>query len=168
MECKKCSKKLSGKQQSYCSKRCSKLHLKQLYKKRNPEISKLHRMKSAQKKRLKRIQLIKSFEITDENIFKRYRLVNILTCKTCNNRFESIGKVKYCIEHNVRSGFTKLRFEILKRDSFTCQYCGRKAPNVILHVDHIIPVSKGGTNIKTNLVTACQDCNLGKTDVLLN
>ena len=56
----------------------------------------------------------------------------------------------------------KTRFEVFKRDSFTCQYCGNGAPDVILHVDHIEPVSKGGTDEIINLVTSCQDCNLGK------
>lgn len=56
----------------------------------------------------------------------------------------------------------KLRFEVFKRDSFTCQYCGKKAPDVILHVDHIEPVADGGTNEIVNLITACVDCNLGK------
>lgn len=56
----------------------------------------------------------------------------------------------------------KLRFEVFKRDSFKCQYCGRSAPEVVLHVDHIVPVSKDGTNEITNLITACCDCNLGK------
>lgn len=57
----------------------------------------------------------------------------------------------------------KIRFEIFKRDSFACQYCGQSAPSVILHIDHIIPVCKGGENLITNLVTACQSCNLGKS-----
>jgi hypothetical protein len=56
----------------------------------------------------------------------------------------------------------KLRFEVFKRDSFTCQYCGRKSPDVVLHVDHITPVSKGGKNTLMNLVTSCYECNLGK------
>ena len=56
----------------------------------------------------------------------------------------------------------KIRFEVFKRDQFTCQYCGRTVPDVILHVDHIQPVSKGGTNDILNLVTSCRDCNLGK------
>lgn len=56
----------------------------------------------------------------------------------------------------------KMRFEVFKRDKFTCQYCGRSVPDVILHVDHIKPVSKGGTNDIMNLITSCQDCNLGK------
>lgn len=62
----------------------------------------------------------------------------------------------------------KLRFEVFKRDCFTCQYCGRKAPDVVLNVDHITPVSKGGTNDIFNLITSCFECNNGKRDVPLN
>lgn len=58
----------------------------------------------------------------------------------------------------------KIRFEIFKRDSFKCQYCGKSAPNVVLEIDHIIPVSKGGDNDLLNLVTSCYDCNRGKSD----
>ena len=56
----------------------------------------------------------------------------------------------------------KLRFEVFKRDSFTCQYCGRKVPDVILEVDHIFPKSKGGLDEIVNLITSCFDCNRGK------
>ncbi len=56
----------------------------------------------------------------------------------------------------------KIRFEVFKRDLFTCQYCGKKAPAVILEIDHIKPVSKDGTNDIENLVSACFDCNRGK------
>lgn len=58
----------------------------------------------------------------------------------------------------------KIRFEVFKRDSFTCQYCGAKAPDVLLEIDHIQPVSKGGTDDLLNLVTACKACNSGKGD----
>lgn len=58
----------------------------------------------------------------------------------------------------------KIRFEVFKRDSFTCQYCGRAAPDVLLEVDHIKPVSKDGDNDITNLITSCFDCNHGKSD----
>lgn len=57
-----------------------------------------------------------------------------------------------------------VRFEVFKRDRFVCQYCGRSAPDVILEVDHIVPVAKGGNNDIMNLVTACRDCNRGKCD----
>lgn len=62
---------------------------------------------------------------------------------------------------------TRQRFEIFKRDGFICQYCGGHPPSVILHVDHIIPVSKNGTNDRENLITSCSRCNLGKSNVLL-
>lgn len=56
----------------------------------------------------------------------------------------------------------KLRFEVFKRDKFTCQYCGKSAPDVILEVDHINPVAEGGDNDIMNLITSCRDCNRGK------
>lgn len=56
----------------------------------------------------------------------------------------------------------KIRFEVFKRDSFRCQYCGRSAPDVILEVDHIVPVAEGGENDILNLITSCRDCNRGK------
>lgn len=62
----------------------------------------------------------------------------------------------------------KLRFEIFKRDQFLCQYCGAHPPDVILHVDHIMPVAKGGQNEECNLITSCSECNLGKGARLLS
>lgn len=55
------------------------------------------------------------------------------------------------------------RFAILAAADFRCHYCGRSAgPNVTLQVDHVIPLSKGGTDDRSNLVAACWDCNQGK------
>ena len=62
----------------------------------------------------------------------------------------------------------RLRFNIFKRDGFTCQYCGAHPPGVILHVDHITPVVEGGKNDADNLVTSCAPCNLGKGGVSLS
>ena len=82
--------------------------------------------------------------------------------------------------HNARKGiiknsknsfcnFLRLRFEVFKRDNFICKYCGRNVKDKIkLVVDHIIPKSKGGKDILDNLITSCEDCNLGKGDVLLS
>lgn len=61
----------------------------------------------------------------------------------------------------------KMRFEVFKRDKFTCQYCGRMSPDVILEIDHIKPVAEGGKNTMLNLITSCRDCNRGKGKVLL-
>ena len=64
---------------------------------------------------------------------------------------------------NKRKSISKsLRFEVFKRDSFTCQYCGSMAPDVVLEIDHINPVANGGENEIMNLVTSCYDCNRGK------
>ena len=62
----------------------------------------------------------------------------------------------------------RIRFEIFKRDSFKCQYCGACAPEVLLQIDHIEPVSKGGSNDASNLITACAACNAGKTNKKLD
>jgi len=56
----------------------------------------------------------------------------------------------------------KDRFEVFKRDKFTCQYCGRKAPDVILEIDHILPRAEDGADDIINLVTSCWECNSGK------
>lgn len=60
-----------------------------------------------------------------------------------------------------------VRFRILARDKFTCQFCGRQAPTVSLEVDHLTPRSRGGTDAGHNLITACFDCNRGKRAIQL-
>lgn len=57
-----------------------------------------------------------------------------------------------------------IRFEVFRRDSYTCQYCGRRAPEFPLHVDHVIPWSRGGATAVGNLRTTCSECNLGKSN----
>lgn len=61
----------------------------------------------------------------------------------------------------------RLRWMILERDHFTCKYCGRSplTHSVELHVDHVVAESSGGESILDNLITACVDCNLGKSDL---
>ncbi len=76
------------------------------------------------------------------------------------------------LERGVRDGEKKLRrklskglrFDVMNRDGFRCRYCGSsQADGAVLHVDHVVAVSRGGTNDIGNLVTACLDCNLGKS-----
>lgn len=57
----------------------------------------------------------------------------------------------------------RLRYEILRRDSHTCRYCGASAPDVPLRVDHVTPVALGGADTSDNLVTSCEPCNSGKS-----
>lgn len=61
----------------------------------------------------------------------------------------------------------RVRFEVFKRDDYTCRYCGRKSPDVVLEVDHVVPQCEGGTDDPINLVAACWDCNRGKAGVPL-
>lgn len=59
----------------------------------------------------------------------------------------------------------KLRLKVLQRDNFKCTYCGASPatnPNIQLHIDHIVPFSKGGKTELGNLQTLCQNCNWGK------
>lgn len=58
-----------------------------------------------------------------------------------------------------------LRTITLERDGYVCQYCGSTER---LHVDHEIPLSRGGTNLFENLVTACGPCNQSKGPKLLS
>lgn len=58
----------------------------------------------------------------------------------------------------------RIRWHVFQRDNFTCRYCGRNIthPDVVLEIDHIKPLSKGGTDELDNLATACFACNHGK------
>jgi hypothetical protein len=75
--------------------------------------------------------------------------------------------VRECMEKHLgmlrRSVSQSRRYAILDRDGFRCRYCGSTAADgKTLHVDHIVPVSHGGSNDDSNLCAACSDCNLGK------
>ena len=65
----------------------------------------------------------------------------------------------------------KMREHIKQRDNFTCCICGNSThvePNLLLEIDHIIPVSKGGSTVEDNLQTLCWKCNRAKSDKILN
>lgn len=58
-----------------------------------------------------------------------------------------------------------LRYEVLRRDRFRCSLCGTSPASQLgceLHVDHVVPFSRGGKTVAANLRTLCADCNLGK------
>lgn len=118
------------------------------------------------------------------------RIIPLKPCEQCWETFEpkKTSQQKFCsnkcrLAHwNEKAGkkreqaiiegesntYLKLRFMVLRRDNFTCQYCGRTVKDgVKLHIDHIFPKSKGGDLSIGNLVTACFDCNEGKRDVVL-
>ncbi|OON85411.1 HNH endonuclease [Oribacterium sp. C9] len=65
---------------------------------------------------------------------------------------------------------SKLRQQIKERDNYTCKFCGNsthKEPNLLLEIDHIIPVAKGGYTVEDNLQTLCWKCNRSKSDKIM-
>ncbi len=95
--------------------------------------------------------------------------------KECSKEFwkkkrKDMGKGIIIKGNGQRENYYKLRFEIFKRDNFTCQYCGRnvKEDKIKLHCDHIHPKSKEGLFIANNLITSCEECNSGKGNTLLS
>lgn len=79
-------------------------------------------------------------------------------------------KVAKAITHTTpRDVNLRLRFLVMQRDNFKCCICGAspaKDPSIELHIDHIIPWSKGGETTIENLQTLCSRCNLGKSNLL--
>jgi 5-methylcytosine-specific restriction endonuclease McrA len=102
-------------------------------------------------------------------------------CLACNKDFIApTTRHSFCIDcrairrveknknnRNGRSGYLKIRFQLLSDANFTCQYCGRHAPDVPLEIDHVVPINKGGKDELENWIVACSDCNKGKSDVIL-
>ncbi|MEM7169900.1 MAG: HNH endonuclease [Pseudomonadota bacterium] len=80
-------------------------------------------------------------------------------------KLPSVIALKEYIQMDRRPAFT--RFNVFLRDTFLCQYCGSGFSAEELTFDHIIPRSRGGRTTWTNVVTACQSCNLMKGSRLL-
>lgn len=59
----------------------------------------------------------------------------------------------------------RLRFEVFRRDNHACRYCGATPPDAVLTIDHVTPTALGGQDEPSNLVTACRECNSGKTSM---
>lgn len=120
----------------------------------------------------------------EKNYVAKKRLI---ICVVCGKKKETgFSHTRYCSEkcqkdyfrekyknkacNPVYNPWTSLRYAILRRDGFRCRYCGRSPLDdmtVKLHCDHILPKKRGGKDKISNLVTACDLCNIGKSDVLL-
>ena len=119
-------------------------------------------------------QINEAIEIADElgnsiGVFAYNRMTEGMNIAFLDNEFVFIRRiVSYALPlkksiKKERSKMTpKFRYEILKRDKYKCKICGRDSKETILHVDHIIPISKGGKTEKNNLQTLCAECNIGK------
>ncbi|WP_298502154.1 HNH endonuclease [uncultured Methanobrevibacter sp.] len=90
-------------------------------------------------------------------------------CKSCGRVFKDsdFRICPYCGKQlSTRTGRQpiprKLRHQVFQRDGYRCRECGATNKQTRLHVDHIKPVAKGGTNDLSNLQTLCEDCNKAK------
>ncbi len=152
-KCKKCGKLFEPykkkKTQKYCGSTKLKIGCSYLvFKEKNARLAKKSHKKFRDEKRLKRKCKLCEINIGE----KEPRCIYCDKCKKKKNNEQNCKK----------------RFNILKKFNFTCQYCGRKAPEVVLHIDHIFPKSKGGRFALDNLTVACKECNVGKSDILLS
>lgn len=59
------------------------------------------------------------------------------------------------------------KFQVLVSADFTCAYCGSRPGSEHLHVDHLVPVTKGGSDNKENLCCACETCNRRKSNAII-
>jgi hypothetical protein len=110
----------------------------------------------------------------EKDIFKtligklKYNNVNLSNIKIENDSLVDEEEAIKILSNNidekniVRAG---IRWQVFERDDFKCISCGRSAKDgAILHVDHIIPRSKGGKDIMDNYQTLCHICNIGKSN----
>lgn len=101
----------------------------------------------------------KMFCCSYDYLLDRYRKLSMIELACPLSEYES---------KNQRKLMTKeLRRQIMIRDDYTCQICGKYMPDEVgLQIDHIIPVSKGGKTIPSNLQTLCSKCNGKKANKL--
>jgi len=113
------------------------------------------------------VKYINSEDISNvpEEIIPNARPNGVVAIAAKPQSFKSSNSVIHRTRRDVND---RLRFKVMKRDNFKCCACGAspaKDPAVVLHVDHIIPWSKGGETEIDNLQTLCSKCNLGKSDL---
>jgi len=108
---------------------------------------------------------------TAQNIIKKYsnNLIRFSDLRRSYIYSHPLKLYKIYYSRNDRKQLRpKLRWAVLSRDNFRCVCCGRSSKESILHVDHIIPLSKGGESSMKNLRTLCGECNMGKGVLLLD
>lgn len=106
--------------------------------------------------------------------YKVTQTVNQFSCSYTylQNRNKQLKNINY--ECTLREYYSKsqrklmtkeLREKIMIRDNYTCQNCGKHMPDEVgLHIDHIMPVSKGGKTVPSNLQVLCSKCNGNKSN----
>lgn len=119
-----------------------------------------YRQKNYRKTSYKVVIEVKRVKFNYEQIVERYGQLSEIDFSCTLNEYHS---------KNQRRLMTKeLKDKIKERDDYTCQICGKYMPDEVgLHIDHIIPISKGGKSIPSNLQVLCSKCNGSKSNKLL-
>jgi len=80
---------------------------------------------------------------------------------SCDKALKGVTKEQAVLDVAVSP---RTRWTVFNRDGFCCFYCGRSSKEgATLHVDHVVPQALGGGHHISNLITACEQCNLGKS-----
>ena len=96
-------------------------------------------------------------EYSLRQVMERYELLSEINFQCTLNEYHSKEQRKFMTK--------ELKDRIKKRDNYTCQLCGKYMPDEVgLHIDHIIPVSKGGKSIPSNSQVLCSKCNGKKSN----
>jgi 5-methylcytosine-specific restriction endonuclease McrA len=103
-------------------------------------------------------EAVKAVFLDRVNIVSEYD--RVVRSPSFEMRLPSVISLKEYVHTTRRPAFT--RFNVFLRDRFACQYCGDASPSHDLTFDHVIPRSRGGRTQWSNVVTACQSCNLQK------
>lgn len=118
---------------------------------------------------LKECGVIKTFR-TVERIIKRYS--NNLICMADLRRSYLYSHPNILFEKNKQKRrkliTPRIRWKVLCRDNFRCVACGKSSQETILHIDHIIPISRNGKTELSNLRTLCGECNMGRGNLMLD
>jgi 5-methylcytosine-specific restriction endonuclease McrA len=101
---------------------------------------------------------IKAVFLARVNVISEYE--RCVRSPTCEIRLPSVISLKEYVPMTRRPAFT--RFNVFLRDRFACQYCDEPFSAERLTFDHVVPRARGGRTLWTNVVTACEPCNLLK------
>jgi len=101
---------------------------------------------------------VKAVFMSRVNVISQYD--RVVTSPSMEMQLPSVISLKEYVPMSRRPAFT--RFNVFLRDSFSCQYCGTGFKAEDLTFDHVVPRAKGGRTLWSNVVTACEPCNLRK------